>query len=574
MTVVSTNYYTNATGDGATLEFSFNFPYSASGDVKALVDNVEVASITVSGDGTNGVVTFATAPADGAAIYLYRETQGLQQQRFAGLAVLDTSALESALDRVHLLGRETQAHLDRVLQFPRGLAGFDPTLPSTLTAGRALVVNSDADGFILSTFDPDQTVSEASASATAALASQVAAAASASEAFGYKVGAYYSDLSAQEAAVLAQSYAAEAAFNTGGLVGKEACYHATTGNLNATYSNGTLGVGATLTNAGALAAFSADGVAGVLNRRVLVKSQTNAAQNGIYKLTTVGSGAVPWVLTRATDYDEAAEILENTYTLVRYGDTCAEAIWAMSGDDPITMGTTDIPFTKVSFAGSSASTSSPGAVQLASDAEAQAMSSTGRALTPSNLAAMVASAGDMTTGTADDRFVTPLKFAGSVLAALQGLVILEDQQTSGTSGGGLVSGAFRTRTLNTKVFDGGGLCTLASNQITLAAGTYLAIIRVPLVLASGDGTGVRTAACRLQNVTDGTTVASGTGGEYRSAASSTVESDQWIFTTFTIGAAKALEVQQQVSTTGSRYCGLAASMGTEVYTQAFFLRIG
>jgi len=48
------------------------------------------------------------------------------------------------------------------------------------------------------------------------------------------------------------------------------------GNLNATYNNGTAGVGATLTNAGTLAAFAPDGPTAQVGDRVLVYNQTNA----------------------------------------------------------------------------------------------------------------------------------------------------------------------------------------------------------------------------------------------------------------------------------------------------------
>jgi len=85
-----------------------------------------------------------------------------------------------------------------------------------------------------------------------------------------------------------------------------ASYAATTANLNATYSNGTSGVGATLTNAGTQAAFTTDGVSPAINARILVKSQTNTFENGIYTLTTVGTVSTNWVLTRATDFDTAA----------------------------------------------------------------------------------------------------------------------------------------------------------------------------------------------------------------------------------------------------------------------------
>ena len=74
-------------------------------------------------------------------------------------------------------------------------------------------------------------------------------------------------------------------------------------NLNATYDNGTAGVGATLTNAGTQVAIQIDGVPLSLNDRVLVYTQTNSAHNGIYYVSTVGSGASNWVLTRTTDTD-------------------------------------------------------------------------------------------------------------------------------------------------------------------------------------------------------------------------------------------------------------------------------
>jgi hypothetical protein len=63
------------------------------------------------------------------------------------------------------------------------------------------------------------------------------------------------------------------------------------------------GVGATLTNAGTQVALSIDGVALATTNRVLVRLQTAGAENGVYTVTTVGSGATNWVLTRATDAD-------------------------------------------------------------------------------------------------------------------------------------------------------------------------------------------------------------------------------------------------------------------------------
>jgi hypothetical protein len=61
------------------------------------------------------------------------------------------------------------------------------------------------------------------------------------------------------------------------------------------------GVGATLTNAGTQAALVLDGVSLSVGNRVMVRLQTTGFQNGVYTVTTVGSGSTNWVLTRATD---------------------------------------------------------------------------------------------------------------------------------------------------------------------------------------------------------------------------------------------------------------------------------
>jgi hypothetical protein len=129
-----------------------------------------------------------------------------------------------------------------------------------------------------------------------------------------------------------------------------ASYAATTANLNATYNNGSSGVGATLTNAGAQAAFATDGTTPSLNDRILVKNQTNTTQNGIYTLTTIGSGSTNWVLTRATDFDQSVEIAGGDFTFVDNGTTLANTGWVQV-DEVTTVGTDPIVFQQFSGAG-------------------------------------------------------------------------------------------------------------------------------------------------------------------------------------------------------------------------------
>lgn len=125
---------------------------------------------------------------------------------------------------------------------------------------------------------------------------------------------------------------------------------ATTANLNATPAGA--GVGATLTNAGAMVAFSVDGYSANLNDRILVKNQTLSQHNGVYTVTTVGSGAANWVLTRATDYDQAAEIKPGTLIAVNNGTVNANTSWLETAT-VVTVDTDPILFSQFTFAPSS-----------------------------------------------------------------------------------------------------------------------------------------------------------------------------------------------------------------------------
>ena len=130
---------------------------------------------------------------------------------------------------------------------------------------------------------------------------------------------------------------------------------ATTGNLTATYNNGTAGVGATLTNSGAQAALSIDSIALSTGNRVLVWQQTTQAQNGVYVVTTVGSGATNWVLTRSSDADtyspaDTGGLGGGDYFYVQSGSTGAGDSYICTNDGAIVFGTTAITFSQFSGA--------------------------------------------------------------------------------------------------------------------------------------------------------------------------------------------------------------------------------
>lgn len=119
-----------------------------------------------------------------------------------------------------------------------------------------------------------------------------------------------------------------------------------------TYSNGTLGVGATLTEIGS-GALSVDGNSPAANDRVLVKNQASAFQNGIYVVTATGSGIASYILTRSTDYNSNTEITPGLTTYVVSGTANLDTNWAVSFTVPLTMGTTNLNYTEVSGGGAS-----------------------------------------------------------------------------------------------------------------------------------------------------------------------------------------------------------------------------
>jgi len=136
-----------------------------------------------------------------------------------------------------------------------------------------------------------------------------------------------------------------------GLDPKDSVRIATTAALTATYSNGTSGVGATLTNSGTQAAFTVDSIVAVAGNRVLVKDQPTASQNGIYVVTTVGTASTNWVLTRSIDADQDPEVTPGAFTFVEEGTNNGNNGFVCTTTGTITIGTTNINWVQFSGAG-------------------------------------------------------------------------------------------------------------------------------------------------------------------------------------------------------------------------------
>jgi hypothetical protein len=144
-------------------------------------------------------------------------------------------------------------------------------------------------------------------------------------------------------------------------------------------------------------------------------------------------------------------------------------------------------------------------------------------------------------------------------------ILIRDEKTSGTDGGTFTNGAWRTRTLNTEVTDTGNHASLASNQITLAAGTYECFIRCP-------GYEVGPHQTRLQNITDTATTLLGTTDAASNSDFSVTQSI--IIGRFTIATSKTFEIQHQgLHTRSTDGFGRSGGFGTEIYTIAEFRKV-
>jgi hypothetical protein len=214
------------------------------------------------------------------------------------------------------------------------------------------------------------------------------------------------------------------------------CAAATPGTLasitggTVTYNNGTAGVGATLTLSVALTVL--DGYTLLNGDRVLVKNEATQANNGIYTWATGGT-----VLTRATDFDTAAEMASGDFTFISNGTLYANTGWVQT--DPVTVVGTS-PVTWIQFSGAGTYTAGTG------------LTLTGNQFSITNTAVTAAAYGSASSvGTFTVNAQGQLTLAASTSIAING-----NQITSGTVG---------------VAYGGTGLASYAIGDMVYASGT-------------------------------------------------------------------------------------------------------
>ena len=152
---------------------------------------------------------------------------------------------------------------------------------------------------------------------------------------------------------------------TAGLNFHAAVHVATTADLSATYNNGA----GTLSASGTFPTI--DGETITETQRVLVKSQTDAKENGIYELTDDGDPSGTWVLTRAADANNtpSGEVAYGDFVFVQTGSTSGGYGYTMTTTGTITLGTSNIVWTQFNAgqsvtAGNGLTETSPGTIAI------------------------------------------------------------------------------------------------------------------------------------------------------------------------------------------------------------------
>lgn len=104
-----------------------------------------------------------------------------------------------------------------------------------------------------------------------------------------------------------------------------------------------------------------DGVGVVASDRVLVKDQASAPENGVY---VVAAGA--W--SRATDFDDSTEVTAAAAIPVEQGTANGDAVFILTTDGAITVGTTSLVFTRLGGSGATYTAGANGGLTLSGSA--------------------------------------------------------------------------------------------------------------------------------------------------------------------------------------------------------------
>ncbi len=169
-------------------------------------------------------------------------------------------------------------------------------------------------------------------------------------------------------------------------------------------------------------------------------------------------------------------------------------------------------------------------------------------------------------GTENTKLTTSLRVKQAVVINKQAYIHVRDQKAAGVDGGSAAAGV-NVRTLNTVVHNGISGASLASNKVTLPAGTYSVFGRVPAYSVNRNHAWLRTDT--------GTILVFGSGA-YPSSAAGGTTADSVMIGKFTIAAAANVEVAHYcASACATNGLGVGGTSGSiaEIFTDLIITRL-
>lgn len=168
--------------------------------------------------------------------------------------------------------------------------------------------------------------------------------------------------------------------------------------------------------------------------------------------------------------------------------------------------------------------------------------------------------------TGDSAFSGSATFTGTTLFGNNNIAIFSDVKSSATAGGALDSSSPNIRDLNTTVVNNITGCSLASNKVTLPAGTYYVRGTAPAWRVDGH-------QIKLYNDSDSSDVIYGTAEYSPSAAATVSQTSSRIEGYFTIASSKDFEIRHYVATTrATNGAGVGVPSGNNVTFATIFIQ--
>lgn len=434
--VATTENIESHTGNGVTTEFAFpnivldegDIEVTVSGTLKTITTDYTVAGV---GDEDGVTVTFLSAPADAAPVVIRRVVNYIQQTDLSNFDGNPSDVIEEQFDLLTMQTQQLGEISDRSLKFPVGEDNSSVLPDEDDRADKILVFDEDGDLDVSDTDwsdieddieDLSGAVTDAETAATSASSSATAAASSASSA---SASASSAGTSATEAA----SSAASVDFSWEGAWVTSTAYEPS----NMVFNDGSAYVATSTHTSGAS-----------------TEPGTGASWDTVWDLMAQqgSAGAGTGDMLAANNLSDVASA-STAFTNIKQAasDTATGVVELATDAEAQALADTGRALTPANLAAVTGTETRTGVLELATDAEAQTGTDTARAITPANLQAVtatesrkgvaeLATTSECTTGTDTARVCTPAGVAAAISgssAAGGDNYLIEVQTASGAS---------------------------------------------------------------------------------------------------------------------------------------------